>query len=69
MTTKRKMTSPEEREKRLRRLHRNKAARSLRNFKPQRIENKKKRQKYEPEDDVSLEELVDEEYDVRRYLR
>lgn len=44
----RKMTSPEDREKRLRRLKRNEAARSLRNFKPQKIPNKKKRQKYEP---------------------
>jgi len=45
-----KMTSPEERERRLRRLNRNAAARSLRNFKPQKIPNKKKRQKYEPDD-------------------
>lgn len=47
----RKMTSPEERERRLRRMKRNEAARALRNFKPQRIENKKKRQKYEPPDE------------------
>lgn len=45
-----KMTSPEERERRLRRLNRNAAARSLRNFKPQKIPNKKKSQRYEPDD-------------------
>lgn len=35
-------------------MKRNEAARSLRNFKPKRIENKKRREKYEP---------VDEDYD------
>lgn len=50
---KKAMTSPEDREKRRKRLNRNDAARSLRNFKPVRIENKKKRQRYEYIDDES----------------
>lgn len=51
-TAKRKSTSnmatPEEKERKLRRLKRNEAARSLRNFRPKRIPNKKKQEKYTP---------------------
>lgn len=59
--TKRNMTSPEERERRLRRMKRNEAAKALRNFKPKRIENKKKRERYNPPEY--------DDYDVREDSR
>lgn len=42
------MTTPEEKERKLRRLRRNEAAKALRQFKPKRVENKKKMDKYTP---------------------
>lgn len=56
----RTMTSPEERERRLRRMKRNEAARALRNFKPHKIPNKKKQARYKPDED---------DEDVREYIR
>lgn len=50
------MTTPEEKEKKLRRLRRNEAAKALRQFKPKRVENKKKMDKYTPPE-------IDETYD------
>lgn len=52
----RKMTSPEDREKKLRRLKRNEAAKALRQFKPKRVENKKKMEKYTPPE-IDLEDV------------
>lgn len=48
------MTTPEEKERKLRRLRRNEAAKALQKFKPKRVENKKKMDKYTPP-----------EYDIR----
>lgn len=50
------MASPEEKERKLRRLKRNEAARALRNFKPKRIPNKKKLEKYTPPE-IDLEDV------------